>query len=711
MNKLDKNSNKEYSFVLEEFKKMLTGFLIKKEIKEPYFIGGIPVTLTRDDLIELLDRSYKYNDYKYTATAKVDGTRFLCFITEGSPTATEKTVYFIDRSLDIYTLVSKKNVPFNKVKLPKMLLDGEMIYFKDRKGYFNLPQKDTEALSFMVFDILFGPSDLYFNDIFTETEPHFKEAVAMSGPVGGPRWDYQARYTVLSKLFIPSGENNYLPPLPMKCINSDFFRFELKSILSVKYFAGEKDLEKLVQNQFKFNRKSYYDFLIQKTNVPKLNNLNKMLKNAKIDFDGIIFTPLDTSYVFGSWNDYKNILYKWKPSLEQTVDFKVQKTNDTVNITGTSQTFIKTKLFFRRFDKRTKSDQYIEWSPGKNEPRFGLVPNDITVKDGAICEFSIDLDNNYFIFNRTRELKGGNALLTIKSIIDFVKNPVRIGLLGNILTDEPQSNKVKLNILNGLADTLTKEQKLKLLVCLDKIEFIDEQTEDSVKAFIEEIKETIAMEPITPEQEKIIGYKEMQLDEYKRRMSIIYEYPPSKELLVYLARDIPFEKFKKFIVMMNTINWKGEVFYDKIYHTYKVQTAQRFIPELDSFVNIYSRENTSTEELKVQTKSLGIDEIIFVKNRYKYKNSPPEDLENYSKVDFSNKTTFYDPNGIINIVCEETKTRTLKVTPGISSPSSKPKDDYVRDTEKSYNIYIQEASYYSIDYKSVYNFIKFYLNF
>lgn len=704
MNKLERESNKEYSFVLDEFKKLLNGFLIKKEV-DPYFVGGIPVTLTKSNITELLDISYKYNDYKYTATAKVDGTRFLCFITESSPTASEKSIYFIDRSMDIYTLVSKNNVQFNKVKLPKMLLDGEMIFFKDKKGHFNLPNRDTESLSFMVFDILFGPSDIYFRDIFTETEPHFKESVAMSGPIGGPKWDYHSRYSVLTKLFVPSVENNYLPPLPMKCINSDFFRFELKSIISIRYFSGSNNIEKIVQDQFKTNRKSYYDFLIQKTENTKLNNLNKSMKNAKIDFDGIIFTPLDTEYVFGSWKNYKNILYKWKPSEEQTVDFKIKKTNEIVTISDTSQQFIKTKVYFKRYDKREKSEQYIEWSPGKNEPRFGIIPSNLNIPDGAICEFSVDLVNNYFKFNRVRELKGANALLTIKSIIEFVKNPVKINIIGSILSEEPKSNKVKLNILNNLADILTKEQKLKLLICLDKIQIIDDETETSIRTFIEEIKEMVTLKPLDEEEAKKPFFKEMHEEMFKRGLNLILQSPPSNELIVYLGKDVSFETYQKCIVMMTSINWKNVYFSDRSYINGEIDTTQRFIPELNSFVNIYARKQLSKEDLTIKTNGVVSNNIIFRKNRYSYLNYP--DIYDYDSIIKSNKTIFLDPNGIINIVCE--RVQTIQNTTEISSPGSKQKKEI--DLNYKYNIYIQESNYYSIDYQSVYNFIKFYLNF
>lgn len=706
MNKLEKSNNNEYAYVLDEFTKLLTGFLLKKETK-PTFIGGIPVTLTKDRFVELFDKSYKYADYKYTATAKVDGTRYLCFITESSPSASSKTVYFIDRSMDIYNLISKNGIPFEKVNLPKMLLDGEMVFYKDKTGHFSLPREETDGLSFMVFDILFGPSDLYFRDIFTETEPHFKESVAMSGPIGGKIWDYHGRYTVLKKLFLPSNENNNLPPLAMKCVNSVFFRFELKNIISLKSFSDIKDIEKFVQKQFKDSRNAYYDFLIKKTLSNKLNTFNRAIRNMKVGFDGIIFTPVDTEYVFNTWNNYKNTLFKWKPSNEQTVDFKIKKIEQSVKIPSSDKIYIKAKLFFKRYDKKTSTEQYIEWVPGLNEPKFGLIPIDFEVEDGSVCEFTVDLENKYFIFSRKRELKGPNALLTIRSILEFIKNPVRINIIGRILTKEPSSDKTRINILTALADTLTKQQQIKLLICLDKIKFMDDNISNQLQSFIEELREPIAPPSISEEEKDKPYFKEMNEEMFRRQLKIIMEVPPSNELVVYLGRGISPNEFQRFEVMMTAINWNKIEVHEKVYFDSNTETVQRFFPELNDFGTIFSRKIKSAEELQIQTKAIVGSDIVFSKNRYTYINKI-QDLSDYRVIVHSYKSIFMDPNGVINLVCE--KRRSLVNNNGeISSPSNK--NQITENINFEYIVYLQEANYYSVNFESIYNFIKFYLNF
>lgn len=689
MNKLSKTGDNEYTFVLEQYRKLLKGFLLKKET-DPIFVGGVPVTLTRDNMIELLDRSYKYTDYKYTATAKVDGTRFLCFITESHPGATNKSVYFIDRSMEIFKLVSKNNIPFKNVSLPRMLLDGEMVFYKNKKAYSMLPQYETEYLTFMVFDILFGPSDLYFTDIFTETEPHFKEAVAMSGPIGGPRWDYNSRYSILKKLFIPSSDNNNLPPLPMNSIDSTFFRFELKNIISIKFFGQSKNVQELVERSFKTNRSSYYDFLNKNTTERKLILINNSLKNTKITFDGIIFTPLDTEYVFMTWSKYKNILYKWKPSSEQTVDFKIAKTGDKVVLSGSSQEYVKCILYFRRFDKKSKVDQYIEWKPGKNEPRFGLVHPD--TPDGSICEFFVNMEENVFVFSRLRELKGANALMTIKSILEFVKNPVNINLLSRIITDQPQSNTIKLNALEGLAGVLTKEQKLKLLICLDMVEFIDPLVESEIINFIDAIKEPITMEPLTEEQLKIPYYEDMQREMHSQTVKLLMESPPSKELIVYLGKDLPRNKFENIITMMKIINWKSTEIKEKYYLWDDEEVILRFFPELNDYVHLFTRLIKSRDTTKLNVSRIIGHDIIFTKNTYKYK--PKYTSLSTDQTTLIEKIVFSDPNGGINIVCE-TRIKNFLNQPKVFEN----------------NVYIEESGYYSINFENIYNFIKFYLNF
>ena len=91
------------SKVQEQFQKLVTKFLTKNEkydIKK--FIGGLPVTLERKDVSNLISRDAQGKS-KYTVTQKVDGTRVLMYIGPDSETAEvkQRTVSFIDRNMKL----------------------------------------------------------------------------------------------------------------------------------------------------------------------------------------------------------------------------------------------------------------------------------------------------------------------------------------------------------------------------------------------------------------------------------------------------------------------------------------------------------------------------------------------------------------------------------------------------------------------------------
>lgn len=702
MNKLEKTGNEEYKFVLEQYTKLLEGFLLKKKT-EPHFIGGIPVTLSRGDVAKLFDRSYVDRDYKYSATAKVDGSRFMCFITEPSPVTKEKRFYFIDRSMDIYTLTNKNKLQMKTVNLPRMLLDGEMLFYKNKKSYHHLPQFETEYLTFMVFDILFGPSDLYFMDIFTESEPHFREAVAMAGPQGGQKWNYKSRYAVLKKLFMPSKDNNNLPPLPMKTIDNAFFRIELKNMVPMKDLSGVKDVEEHVYKTFKEHRKKFYDFISSKTEEAKLNNINRIIRNTKINYDGIIFNPMDTEYVFYTWKNYKNVQFKWKPSNEQTVDFKIEKTRDTVELETSSQVYNKVKLYFKRFDKKANKELSVPWSPGREEPRFGLIPEEIEVKDGTVCEFTVDLESGYFIFTRTRELKGPNALMTIKSVIELVKYPVDINTISKVLTKEPLSKQTESNIIDVLNNYLTKEQKLKILMCLGNIEIITKEQRDKIVKFVNnstrflpKVEDYIIPgdEAKTDKPFAVPGIEDLGVEMWRQMREIhINKNRPTEELIVYLGENTTKEHFDNIKIMMKSINWESSSILSRDYTTNKKETRKYLFPELNEYVSIYTRETSKQETVTLKTKSIVQSNIVFYMNEYKYLDTD-YDPEAFMSDKYSNTSmeVFTDPNKRIKLIFET-------------------KNYVVPRNYTEYNIYITEAEYYTMDYDSVYRFIEFYLNY
>ena len=653
MNRLESFGNEEYTFVMDQYKKLLSGFLVKKDITTPYFVGGSPVTLTREDVINLFDRSYKADAYKYTATAKVDGTRFMLFITEPNPNTKEKRFYFIDRDVNIYKLINKENVELNTVKLPKMLLDGEMVFYKNNKAYFNLPQNETDFLSYMVFDILFGPPDLYFNDIFTETFPKFKESVAMSGPVGGVRWDYNSRYQTLNKLFVPSRDNNNLPPMPLSIIESTFFRIELKNINSVG-FLTDKNIETQIYKMFTENRKNYYNFLDTKTENKKLIRFHDRLKKIKVSFDGIIFTPIDTSYTFGNWNTYKNVQYKWKPTEEQTVDLAVEKdTNEElIEVSGLNEMQQKVRLFFKGFNRGTKQPELVLYKP-RGQTAFGLIPASVEIKQGMVCEFGYNKKLGYFIFSRIRERELPNALKSIQSVMKLVEYPVDINIIQRVL-NEGLTDKSRREVLRILGEYLTKNQMNRLLICSGLIDFVDTKQLE------------VLVSKVDPNNE----------------LNLIIN-SPSKE---------QFENHRK---MFELLNWTFETIEEVDLVKGNKTTRYRYFNELKDIVRIFTRNNTGQENFTIKLKeTLGYN-ILGKLSKYNY-NTEHLNFEEPQEIVISNRVIFYDPNGKMLVKLSENTPGTLVDT----------------------NIQKNGSSEYLIEFNStgnnkddVMNFLKFYINF
>ena len=86
--------------------------------KDENFVGGMPVTLDKNCLSQILR---KVNDqYDYHMTLKVDGERFLCCIMDDN-------LVFLDRNLLSYYLFSGE-IPINAKTTP-CILDGEL--YKD----------------------------------------------------------------------------------------------------------------------------------------------------------------------------------------------------------------------------------------------------------------------------------------------------------------------------------------------------------------------------------------------------------------------------------------------------------------------------------------------------------------------------------------------------------------------------------------------------
>ena len=88
-----KVENKEYFDVKDQYLSFINSY--RESINED-FIGGMPVTLEKNCMKQLLRINPVTNSLVYGMTLKVDGERFLMF------NSNEGFIYFIDRSLNMF---------------------------------------------------------------------------------------------------------------------------------------------------------------------------------------------------------------------------------------------------------------------------------------------------------------------------------------------------------------------------------------------------------------------------------------------------------------------------------------------------------------------------------------------------------------------------------------------------------------------------------
>ncbi len=430
--------------VEQQFQKLITKFLAKNENYDmSKFIGGLPVTLERSDMAHLMTKG-RDNKSKYTVTQKVDGTRLLMYIGPDSETTSvkQRTVCFIDRNMKIYTVRNDTRDILPYVNTREMLLDGEIVFF-DQEGiaHKELESRYVKGVSFMTFDILFGPENI---DVSSEDGKiigqEFSFIVPEDGKLKTFPWQYINRYDILHKLIIPSRFNKSEPILTDAFKSVNWFNIELKPI----YFLESLKSHRVLYNESKTgylqtllssNRRDFYNFLM-KTYGKQINVFIK--KTLKLD--GLIFTATDTLYTKGSWDKLLTTQYKWKPSNEQTVDLLVRKVSPQA-----------AGLFVSK--------------GGNTEPyqvnyKQVIVQVPQSIKDNDVAEFSLDQSGKFVFKEIRKDKKTPNALRTVLNVINSFKNPVNINDLYYFLNLSENSSKAEIK------KVLEYSTKTKLLQCV-----------------------------------------------------------------------------------------------------------------------------------------------------------------------------------------------------------------------------------------------------
>ena len=429
--------------VEQQFQKLVTDFLARnKNYNMSNFIGGLPVTLERGDVARLMTKGGD-NKSKYTVTQKVDGTRLLMYIGPDSKTANvkQRTVCFVGRNMKIYTIRNDARDILPYVNTREMLLDGEIVFFdSDGVAHKELESRKVKGVSFMAFDILFGPENIDTSSDEKIIGQEFSFVVPEDGKLKTHPWRYIDRYGILHKLIIPSDFNKFEPALTAAFSSKDWFNVELKPIYFLETLKDRPILYNesntgYLQSLLSDNRRKFYEWL-KKT----YNKKTTVFTMKTLTLDGLIFTAADTLYTIGSWDKLLTTQYKWKPSNEQTVDLLI---GNVKNERG--------ELFV---SKRGNIEHY---QVNYNKVTAVVPPG---IKNNTVAEFSLD-NSGRFIFKEVRNDKTTpNALRTVLNVINSFKNPVNINDLYYFLNLSENSKK------GEIRKVLEYSTKTKLLQCV-----------------------------------------------------------------------------------------------------------------------------------------------------------------------------------------------------------------------------------------------------
>jgi len=431
------------------------------------FIGGLPITLEKKNVSSLSKLDPDGKSF-YTVTQKVDGTRVLMYIGPRIEDSLKRVLCFVDRNMNLYTLRDKARsiLPYVDVR-EEMLLDGELIFFNSEGNSFKeLEFREVTGVSFMAFDILFGPSTI--NTVNKETI--LGQSVSMVIPFdNNPRatpWTYIQRYDILYKLIeTPAYSPDMIPKLTFALKDIPWFNIELKPIYFLNYIPPEHMFKGIyndintgfLQYNLKTKRQNYYTFLKEKygkSNTP-------IFTSKRLVLDGLIFTSTKTLYTIGTWNKFDSEQFKWKPQNEQTVDLKIKKISKT---TANILTILnKEEVLFQKGYK----------------PVIVSIPE--SIKDEEIVEFKFNKNGDFEIKDVRKDKQTPNSLNTVLNVINSFKNPVIISDLYYFFN---KSNK------ESLKKILEYSSKNKLLNCIalnGKIKYIPDVQEKSIKGMISTI--------------------------------------------------------------------------------------------------------------------------------------------------------------------------------------------------------------------------------
>jgi len=383
-----KVENKEYFDVKDQYLSFINNY--RESINED-FIGGMPVTLEKNCMKQLLRINPVTNSLVYGMTLKVDGERFLMFNSK------EGFIYFIDRSLNMFYFENTNGTRhrLNPDIVKPFLFDGELVTYKS--GEFE----------FLIFDTLF-----YQNSSIVQSWMEYH---------------YDQRFIILQQAV-----DTVLSPFYSSTFTDNQFFCSYKKWFPITTILETNDIYKYIDN---------------------ITNETRLKKFSLIS-DGIILQPFDKPYIpFKPWNMYDNVQFKWKPSEDQTVDFKIKIINNS------------------NWHLLTKTDQVFNVSQkvGKPVPAT-CIPTSKNIrefKDGDVAEFVLQTkfnpQKNLFTLVRARTEKGANSYDTVMSALEAAVNPFKLDILKPAL--ELITKGIKGNDIKKYMNNFSKSQ---LILCILK---------------------------------------------------------------------------------------------------------------------------------------------------------------------------------------------------------------------------------------------------
>ena len=390
--------NQEYSFLKNEYLSLVSQYKEPGQLED--FVGGMPLQLEKSCIKQLLRR--KDNQFVYYVTLKVDGERYLMFLSSNG------TIYFIDRGVNFYYFVNDDNTPLMKINMRPFMFDGEMVYHK-KNGVFE----------FLIFDVLFYQGESVMSK------------------------DYYTRY--------------------------DIANYALKNVLN-EYF-------KMINSNLTCSLKTWFPLNNTYNNIAKKTN-NGRSKMYELVSDGLILQPFDTEYVpFGPWNKYNNVLFKWKPSDQLTIDFKIK-------VIGPSEWHL-----------LTKTDEVFNVNQTKGNPLPATcIPTESQKEkffDGQVVEFkyreTMNKYGNLFVPLRSRSEKDANSYNTIMTTLNVIHNPFTLDIL------KPAFKVFESNRLTKEYLELFSESDLILTIMKDS-QFFNEYEKTQIKKVYTEVSDNVELE-------------------------------------------------------------------------------------------------------------------------------------------------------------------------------------------------------------------------